>query len=86
MMKCRTCKDKGMLLKPTQISEHEARLDVVTCDCCGGWSKDGKDCENCQADAEGKPRPIVWVIEEEYPLALQDYEEKIKRILNDDEE
>jgi len=59
-MKCRTCKDKGMLLKPKQISEHEIQLVVVTCDCCGGWSFDGIDCENCKADAEGRPRPIVW--------------------------
>lgn len=85
-MKCKTCKDKGMLLKPKPISKHEVEMEVVACDCCGGWSKDGIDCPNCKADAEGKPRPIVWVSEEEFPQALRDYQEKIKRMQNDDEE
>ena len=59
-MFCKTCNDKGMLLKPKKISEHEIKMVVVTCDCCGGWSTEGIVCENCLADAEGRPRPIVW--------------------------
>ena len=64
-MRCKTCGDKGMLLEEKQISEHEVAFEVVTCDCCGGWSADGEDCENCQADAEGRPWPIVWRSEED---------------------
>ena len=57
-MKCKTCQDKGMLLKPKIISEHEVEMIVVTCICCGGWSSDGIDCENCKADAEGRHHEI----------------------------
>jgi DnaJ-class molecular chaperone len=64
-MLCRTCNGKGMLLKQKAISEHEIAMRVVTCDCCGGWSADGIDCENCLADAEGRPRPIEWVDDDE---------------------
>lgn len=78
-MKCKTCQDKGMKLKPVVISEHEVRMDVVTCDCCGGWSYDGLDCENCKADAEGRPRPIVWIDEEDYPKAIDEWRKKTGR-------
>lgn len=78
-MKCKTCSDKGMLLKPKKISEHEINLVVVTCDCCGGWSSIGQECENCLADAEGRPRPYVWVEADDYPQALDEYQKKMKR-------
>lgn len=74
-----------MMLRPVNISEHEMKFDVVTCDCCGGWSKDGIDCENCQADAEGRPRPNVWVDAEHYEQALREYQEKLKRLNDEDE-
>lgn len=83
-MLCKTCEDKGMLLELKKISEHEVEAVVVTCDCCGGWSSDGKVCENCLADAEGRPRPIVWVNADDYPQALDEYQKKMKR--GDDEE
>jgi len=77
-MKCKTCGDKGMLLKPKKISENEFALEVVTCDCCGGWSRDGIDCENCLADAEEKSRRIVWVNEEDYLQAMEEYRRKLE--------
>jgi len=81
-MLCKTCKDKGMLLKLNKISEDEIKMEIVTCDCCGGWSTEGIVCENCLADAEA--RQFVWVDEKEYPQALDDYRKKTKR--GDDEE
>ena len=78
-MLCKTCNDKGLLLKPKKISEHEINMVVVTCDCCGGWSTEGIVCENCLADAEGKPRPFVWVDEKDYSQAMEDYQKKMKR-------
>jgi hypothetical protein len=59
-MKCKTCQDKGMMLKSKQVSEHEIVMEVVGCDCCGGWSVDGYDCENCK---QGR-RVIEWLEEE----------------------
>jgi methionyl-tRNA synthetase len=85
-MKCKTCAGKGMLLKPSNLSEDEVEMVVVTCDCCGGWSFDGMDCENCQADAEGRSRPIVWISEEEYPQALKEYQNKIEQTKGEDNE
>ena len=81
---CKTCQGRGMLLKPNNISEKEVKMVVVTCDCCGGWSADGKDCENCQADAEGKPRPYRWVDDKDYAEALRNYfQENINRASNE---
>jgi hypothetical protein len=71
--------DKGMMLKKVHVSGHDIRLDVVTCDCCGGWSTEGIECENCKADAEGMPRPIVWVDEKDYPAAMKEYRKKTER-------
>jgi len=77
-MICKTCDGKGMLLKSVKaeipadlppdikqkaIEEGFWKMEVVTCDCCGGWSADGLDCDNCLADAEGRPRPIAWTSE-----------------------
>ncbi len=47
--------------------------------------KDGIDCENCIADAEGKPRPFVWVDADHYEQALNEYNEKLKRLNDEDE-
>ena len=57
-----------MLLKLNKISEDEIKMEIVTCDCCGGWSTEGIVCENCLADAEA--RQFVWVDEKEYPQAF----------------
>lgn len=74
-----------MLLQSKIISENEVEMVPVTCDCCGGWSVDGLDCENCLADAEGKPRPNVWVDDEHYDQALREYQERLKRLNDEDE-
>ena len=57
----------------------------VDSDQCGGWSKDGIACENCIADAEGRPRPNVWEDAERYEQAMKEYQEKLKRLNDEDE-
>jgi len=82
-MKCKTCGDKGMMLMEKKISDREIRMEVVVCDFCGGWSVDGVDCENCQADAEGRARLHVWVSEEDYPQSMEEYRNKLKQAMEE---
>lgn len=63
-MNCKTCDDKGLVLKTLAHRQKDGSvtiaLEPVACDCCGGWSVDGKDCENCK---QGR-RVIEWLDEE----------------------
>lgn len=50
-MKCKTCGDKGLVFSVAKDDNNPETIGmlVVVCDCCGGWSADGMDCENCKA-------------------------------------
>ena len=51
-MKCKTCNDEGLVLSMVANDDIHPEAIVmipVACDCCGGWSVDGMDCENCKA-------------------------------------
>jgi hypothetical protein len=76
-MNCETCDDKGLMLKTLAHRQPDGSvtlsLEPVACDCCGGWSADGKDCENCKAGLQ----VVEWVSNEEYPAAMERYKKAV---------